>query len=433
VQADTVFNMTVFLGPGDVWNAAVNRNASTGLAQIVSSDSSCTLPSLANGAAVSFSDARLNPRLNAAERAAQTREGYVEIINMADITPAASTLALYNAVGTARQCDSAAIAATQVDTDAENVAAAMGFAGPTGGIRASWTLINVAQTLTFTGPAFALQGIDPRTGAAGRGNYMFYPQTGLSAGNVDMLSADPLFRKNPKASKTYDGLVTTFVAASLPLTKPTLADLPDLSTPYMTGNLDPMAYISLISQTFVAKAVSNDYATDPAINAATDWLFSMPTKRYSMAMDYLQGLMAYNVMTAPSTYEYFSSDNNTLQNGKMCSTHRFVFFDREEVSRNANTANTLTGQFIKLCGAAALMSFGDANAQIPTSLALGASLTVENTEKRAFVNGWGNIDVISSYTGMPVLGMAFTKASNPNASPGVSGNYGLTLNHRFTR
>ena len=32
--------------------------------------------------------------------------------------------------------------------------------------------------------------------------------------------------------------------------------------------------------------VINEFITDPAIAANTDWVFSLPTRRYSVAVDY---------------------------------------------------------------------------------------------------------------------------------------------------
>ena len=432
-NADSVFSLTVFLSPGDVWNAAVTRNADSGLAQLVSGDDSCTLPVVNKGVPASFTTVRLNPALSTADQAGQTREGYVEILTMADIPSSSVTTSLFQAVsqqtGGARNCAAAAIAATQKDATTEGQATALGFASPVGSLRATWTLINVPQTLTFSGAATALLGVDKVTNVPGRGNFMFFPQSDSLTGNADGFTADPLLRQVPAASKTYDGRTGTYVSASLPLVKPTFADFPDLSTPLLSGLADPMAQASLISKVLAVKSVRNDYATDLTVNAATDWVFTRPTLRFSVAMDYIQSRRVYSLMPGNDNLEFFSDENISLKDGKVCTDNSFVFYDREEASRTNGADTQLSSAFsVKLCGAAAALLFGTA----PVS-AVGASVTAELTGTRAFANGWGRIDLNNRYTGVPVLGGAFVKASNPSAAAGVSGNYGITTVHKFSR
>ena len=80
-NADTLFDFTLFLSPGDVWAAEVSQNPATGLARLYTPDNSCTLPTQVNG---DFNTARTNPQ---ADRPNETREGYIDIITMADVLP----------------------------------------------------------------------------------------------------------------------------------------------------------------------------------------------------------------------------------------------------------------------------------------------------------------------------------------------------------
>ena len=76
-NSDDVLDFQVFMSPGDVWTAAVTADAS-GLAQLVTSDNTCTLPRIAAGTPVKFVTDRLSKKdWTAADKAAQTREGYV--------------------------------------------------------------------------------------------------------------------------------------------------------------------------------------------------------------------------------------------------------------------------------------------------------------------------------------------------------------------
>jgi len=80
-NADDVFNFTLFLSPGDVWAAEVSQNPGNGLARLYTPDDSCTLPTNVNR---DFTTARLDPAANVAN---ESREGYVDIITMADLVP----------------------------------------------------------------------------------------------------------------------------------------------------------------------------------------------------------------------------------------------------------------------------------------------------------------------------------------------------------
>ena len=432
VNADSLFDLTVFLAPGDVWSAAVKQNVLTGLTELSTSDRSCTLPALVSGQAYSFNTGRLNPALSLSDRAAQTREGFVEIIAMADVPPSNDPNALFGSllnIGTGpRNCASDAVLATLKDADDETAAATLGFATPTGNLRSNWSIINIAQTLTYSGNAFALMAIDRETGLPGRGRYMFFPQNANTAGNVDAFTADPLLRSLPYASKTADGQVRTYSAGSVPLVKPLMYDLPDLSTPYVLGVTDPMRYAEMVSTALVAKAVRNDYSTDSDIEARTDWVFAFPTKRFSVAMDYGQNKLVYNVMTGFGQMEYFSGENTYLKDGKICQDYRFTFFDREGSSKTSANNDFSALGVVNVCGMVSVMPFGDSAAS-----AMGAKLTAVPNGARAYVNGWGRIDVSNGYTGMPLVGASHIRAKNSNAAPGISGSYGIFSQHKYER
>ncbi len=431
-NADSVFNLTVFLAPGDVWNGVVTRNSSTGLAQFSTGDASCTLPILVKDVSQPFSTSRLDPALSALEKANRTREGYVEVLTMADIPPSSDAASLFQSIalqsGTPKNCASSAVMATLKDAVTEADAAALGFASPNGSLSATWTVINVPKTLTFSGSAVALMGVNAVTNLPGRGNYAFFPQSDVLTGNADGWTSDPLLRRAPFASKTFDGKTTTYASASLPLVKPAFHDFPDLSTPFVSGVTTPSAQAAMISKLLAVKFVRNNYATDTGVAAATDWLMTMPTKRYSVAMDYVQSKPVHSLMTGYDGVEYFSSDNTSIKDGKVCSDSSFVFYDREEASKVTEGTTSSASYAVKVCGHAGSLLFGSA----PQSV-LGSTVAVESTGNRAFVNGWGRIDVSNRYTGTPLIGAAFIKAANPAAAPGISGNYGITNSHKYIR
>jgi hypothetical protein len=78
-NSDDLYDFQVFLSPGDVWTAGIAQQAD-GRSRLDTSDKSCTLPSNVNGAFITS-------RIAAAGGVAETREGYIEILTMADIVP----------------------------------------------------------------------------------------------------------------------------------------------------------------------------------------------------------------------------------------------------------------------------------------------------------------------------------------------------------
>ncbi len=423
-NSDDVLDFQVFLSPGDVWTAAVTAGAD-GVAQLVTADGTCTLPHIAKDQQIPFVTDRLPASMDADAKAAQTREGYVEIFNMADIDSGATygapagKSALYTAikhVNGVAPCTDAALNAT---LDIENVAdaPAAGLIAPTSGLTGSWYIINVPETTTFAGAMTAI------VSDAATNNIVFSPQKN---GAGVLASADPLFNAGVLAKQFYD--------------------VPDLSTPYETTYATAAAQASALSTILASTTIVNQYANDPTITAKTDWVFSMPTRRYSIAANYANATgqnsatvsgeaAAGNTVTATGTnpYRYINADvtpafftaANTSVNtaGQICVTATGqTFFDREETSKVSGAVFS-PGQISKtqLCGEVSVLSFADSGTSV-----LGASVARSNVTG-AYVNGWGSVNFAAP--GVPVIGASFIKLSNPNANNGTSGTYGITWPH----
>ena len=420
-NSDDVLDFQVFMSPGDVWTAAVSAGTD-GTAQLVTADGTCTLPAIAKNVAVPFVKDRLPTSLTGDALAAQTREGYVEIFNMADIDGTAATRsALYTAIkhdkGVA-PCTSSVLNNTlQNDTT--------GMVAPTTGLTGSWYIINVPQTTTYAGAMTAIV-------ASGTTQNVFSPQ---STGAATLASADPLFRSGILTAQKYD--------------------VPDLSTPYeTTAGLTAEGQAGALTKALAATTVINQYANDASISAKTDWVFSMPTRRYSIAANYAAPVSqiygttgtatgftgsatgvttstAYRVINADVTngatpaLNYFTSANTSVNTaGLICVTASGqTFYDREETFATSGAVFS-PGQVSKtsLCGEASVLSFADAGTSV-----LGATVALSNVSSGTYTNGWGQISFAAP--GVPVVGSAFIKLSNPSAAAGVSGTYGITWQH----
>jgi hypothetical protein len=101
--------------------------------------------------------------------------------------------------------------------------------------------------------------------------------------------------------------------------------------------------------------------------------------------------------------------------------------DREAQIRSSSLIGfSLSGN---TCGVVGVFSFRDRG----TSAISGSiTRTYIYDDYGPFTNGWAVMSPGQAVP-MPVIGNAFIKFYNPSASPGVSGNYGVTLEHWLPR
>lgn len=556
-NSDDLYDFQVLLSPGDVWSASVSQDATTGISTLSTTDTTCTLPTSVNGA---FQTGRVQQFSTASSIANQTREGYIEILNMADIpkfglydqgtiasgnitapttnplytaikhvngvppcsTTTASAAAInllvqdptaYSAtVGFTDGSAAAAAAAVTTVTGATNSSSAqgMGLVFPSGKLAADWTIINVANTTVISGQAKAIS-----TSAAGA-NLVFFPQIGtaipttasttvstavitsgtaatLATPTLDAVTADPIFRTTnlaynqgtvlananvnaATAANTANGTITnaaSSTAASLasPAVAAAYYDQPDLSTPYVgavlgggtaTTNVSALNQSLALTALLAKSTVTNSYLTTSALNAATDWVFSMPTRRYHTAYAYSYAgatgngqiytdyTNAISSATTPSlagvgastAYRFFSPSNTSVSttNGQQICTKLatgVTAFGREEqVAAVSNPGFVVSpgtvaaSATLSLCGETSVLSFGKASALLSATVAN----TVYPAASLPATDGWATFSTSSGAANvvgtLPILGFAAQKAVNSAVSAGVSGNFGLSYTHR---
>ena len=474
-NSDDIYDITVLLSPGDVWSANVSQ--ANGVSTLVTNDKSCTLPANVNAA---FSGGRTKGGSDA-----QTLEGYIEILNMADIpatlaanaTGALSTVdnPLYKAikhVNGVAPCSTVpsqlkdvvapgATAITTAATAAASLAAnewnGRGFNYPSGGLMANWSIVNLSKAGSFTGTATAVAAID--SGAStdrAIGNLVFSPQdsafqpadAAAVAARVHpaFLTADPLL-----AGGVYkDGTIAQ------PAIQASLYDFPDLSTPYVTNPAtlgNALAQAEALSAALATKSVTNEYMTSASVGFATDWTFSMPARRYNVALDY-NGAAAkevvyagtLNVTTLPATAlvaatavgTYFTTNNTQLSADKsqICVTPGALnYYDTEEQGAAGGSyviSPQPIGAKLAFCGETSVLTFNNATGSV-----LGAKIATQNivTKQNAtttFTDGWMSVQtpgntVGGATIGLPVIGHAFAKAL------GSSANLGGIWAHRTNR
>lgn len=554
-NSDDLYDFQVLLSPGDVWTASVSQDATTGISTLSTTDATCTLPTSVNGA---FQTGRVQQFSTASSIANQTREGYIEILNMADIPKfglfdqgtvsgttitAPTTNPLYTAIkhvnGVAPCSTNAAGAAAinllvqdpttysatvafttgasaagtiAVNTNAAALAATssssaqgLGLVFPTGKLLADWTIINVASTTVLSGQATAI--------TADAANLVFFPQIGtaipttnstvvstapitsgtaatLATPTLDAVTADPIFRTTnlaynqgtvlananvnaATAANTANGTITnpaSSTAASLasPAVAAAYYDQPDLSTPYVgavlgggtaTTNVSALNQSLTVTALLAKSSVTNSYLTTSALNAATDWVFSMPTRRYHTAYAYSYAgatgngqiytdysnagtIAGATVGGAATAYRFFGPNNTSVSttNGQQICTKLatgVTAFGREEqVAAVSNPGFVVSpgtvaaSATLSLCGETSVLSFGKASALLSATVAN----TVYPAASLPAVDGWATFGTSSGATNvvgtLPILGFAAQKAVNSAVAAGVSGNFGLSYTHR---
>ena len=494
-NSDDIFDFTVLMSPGDVWTANVYKDADTGLARLYTPDNSCTLPRRSELNNQQFKIDRVYGADDAA-KAAQTLEGYVEIFNMADIPARVPGVALTGVIAengaelianplfTAikhvagkNPCGStadgaplpAAVLKLKADPALANILTASaadntlilkhGLWAPSTGLMGSWTILN--QSTGFVSWSANMVAVEARLTAAGkaaRGRVVFSPQmdTSVDGGVINQLTADPLLRTIGTAGST--GVVP---AAEY--------DLPDMSTPYLTtaglvgvGKVaatdDPVLQANALTKSLAIQSVMNEYVTNPAISAQTDWVFSMPTRRYAVGVNYAPGVSATNPTGKPVAVFNDATDQKvtvahispyfTAVNTKMgtagtsgnpvyqacvetgAGANTVTAYDQEETSASSDfVVSPGTAKKVVFCGETSVLT-------VNGTTALGAAIAAKDIDTN-FNDGWMNIatpgNVVATIKqGLPVLGHSFVKMTGAPAD-GKSTNYSITQEHRFTR
>ena len=415
-NGDNVYNFQIFLSPGDVWTAGIAQD-SDGRARLDTVDRSCTLPANVSGG---FLTTHISP----AGGASETREGYVEILTMADIVNDeggyASLFQATRHVGGVPPCNWDVLSAlTHENADQY-------MAPPTTGLMANWTIVNVAKVFAYSGAAVAFEARDILGGNPVDGELVYWDQraTPLSQEEAAANTADPQLR------------------GTAPAEQGTRNDLPDLSTPYTDAAADPFDQSLALSNAMASVWTVGEFFNLDSVVASTDWVFSFPTRRYMVAVNY--GATANSILwTAASDGNiYFTAANasfgDSINGGKpyqLC--QRFPYFalnfqDREE-RLWVHDVIVISGppDIFSLCGAVSVIGI---NRKSPAESATFAEVADATEGARGlfsngFVEGWGGFQFQNGGYGLPLVALQFTRVSNTFTNH----HYGLSYPMRVRR
>jgi hypothetical protein len=328
-NSQEVLDFNLFLSPKDVWTAAIIPGSGGG-AMASTTDKSCTLPwnqGLQNGGEP------FKNFLYASDGAGagldRTTEGYVEIIEMATFADDSDTAANVTHVngqptGCAKQTDS--LAASEA-------------LPPTGGIFGGMSIITVQSGADYTSDAVALDNFS---------DVVLY----TNAGSVQ----PDLSQASPPVSTVFANNVA-------------------YSSLWNSSTADP------VSAVLMHDHIMNEFVLDAVTNSGSDWVVTMPTKRF---------YVANGTGTPPVLFQ-----RNFNKTDGACDDVELAIYDREE-----NTTSTPLDfspppptQTNSLCWEANVITFNDSNV-----LGSANSANINTT----FEHGWLDVGFFPSTVSRPI-------------------------------
>jgi len=380
-----VLDFNLFLSPKDVWTAGIVPMGDG--AGVMTQDVSCTIPAIpaAGKAFVNFAytgggDDGAGTGLD------RTTEGYVEIIEMATFADDSKTAGNVTHVnGVPPHCDA------QTDALALSEALPPGLVDTDGrsDIFGGMTLINVGSGSSYTEDAVALANFSDTSLYSSAGSIL--PNLTQASPPISVVFANAV----PPGSPSESGF--TFTSGFDP------------------GTADP------VSAVLMHDHIMNEYVLDASTRSGTDWVVTMPTKRF-----YVQN------GSGPAAGGLFQRNFN--KGNGACDDVSLNIYDREEqtTSTPVDFSPPPPTQTNSLCWEANVITFnvksgvgvlGSANsANIPTDFEHGwLDIGFVNT---APVHTLSSVDTITTdifatpsegaatFVGLPVVGFAVQSFTN---------------------
>ena len=419
MNSQEVLDFNLYLSPEDHWSGSIFFDPAYGNGAVVRTrDTSCTVPALGTPAAPGFPQfngttvtlengmvERTQPFVNYAYNKAgennrtieRTREGYIEVIEMGVIDPTSryAPAIKHTPAGVPGNCNLLVEAWSVIPG---NATAGRWLADETdgfipsseaefGGIYGYASVINVARGTNASYDATAIDGfIDPVLG-------------GLHSEPGNEL--------------------------------PSLAEAQPFATIFNGTQAIDLEFANgqdAVSALLMKSAIMNDYVLDPDLNATTDWVITMPTKRF-----YVNGAAA----VAPFT--------NRWNGSTACEAIDIAHWDREEAVTQPEGSTPIFSprppqvdntQTFSLCTEVSILTMASESA-------IGASNRIRYGFAPEYQDGWMRVSFDGVATreltseegvvlrGLPVVGFAVQNYQNGNVGgAGVLGNFSAVVTHK---
>lgn len=406
-----VLDFNLYLSPNDMWTAAVTRNAD-GNPILRTTDTSCTAPEIPLNAGTGVREAAFVNYAYAGDAVkddslARALEGYVEVIQMADLQDNVKTAgagfdtfdAALHAAGVPANC--AGIRSTWLSGDYSS--ATDGMVAPTGTLSGYGTLINPAEGTDLTYDAVAIDAFSNVANHQAPGSI----QPDLSA-------------VSPKVSTVLVGSNT-------------------YTTNWAAGIAGGLTDAVPVSGVIMRDQIINEYAVAAApVGLGTDWVVTFPTKRlHTLAgvkdpFDDLKSLgttgwcetvalSAYDREEGYQTSGLIFSPPPPAGVNTLCWEANVVSMTNGGTSSNVlGSANVRQTLGVPFAAGWLRMSFTAATQEIPAAIIGANTIVTPLGQAPAAAAAY-------TYEGLPVVG--FMTQSFVNT--GTLANYGGTATHRY--
>jgi len=341
----------------------------------------------------------------------RTNEGYFEILEMGTIMGGSSLETSVTHVSNLSSPNASTPPCTGIPTGPTNTF----LVAPSGGLMGTTSLINVNEGTDYSYDAIALDG----------------------------WSSAPNWTQPGSQSPTL-----------IDITSPTSVVIDNSSTGgrvYRTVWAGGSAKADAVSAIMMRSHVYNEYTVETGIKAATDWVVTMPTKRF--------------YVTSSGASRPFQSKFSSTGS---CDSIDLIYYDREEQSPGAIIDfSPTTPETRSLCWEANVLTFTGNGGSTNISNVLRSTNMQNVALLSTWINGWADlsfpasgsvhtlpaptgtttiIDIQSNnppavaqtvtYFGLPVVGFAVQSYSTtgiPGVSANVLSNYGGNFNHKYLR
>lgn len=428
-----VLDFNLYLSPQDVWAAAITVTPEGGAA-VRTTDTSCTVPDLGQsggghtGSKQVRGDGKVLREQHFVRHAysgttdtnksiTRTTAGYVEIIEMGQLDPSYG-------YGAAAVHDEDGIPADRAG-NASNPCASLVAAWKTSPAGDWYSEASSGGTATDD---LLPWGGEDGSAAGGLWGYgvVINVQEGTSVG-YDAIAIDD-FNDPYEPRDLHYAPGNNLPSLQQAQTVATIFDGSDAVDYYFDAGDEA------VSALFMSSNISNDYVIDPAINAATDWVVTMPTKRF--------------FSITPARAPFTESWNGTTA----CELVGVEHWDREEAytppedeSGFSPRPPQVEEEAFALCTEVSIVQFGERSV-LSGSERITYGYEPNYTEGWARMSflpgdaglapgdraleGWADDEAPVNFIGLPVVGFAAIAYQNGTLGGGVLSNYGSSVTHK---
>jgi hypothetical protein len=409
-----VLDFNLFLSQYDVWTAGIVA-AGAG-AGVFTADNSCTTPKVSNNPAspTKFRNGAYAGVDAGGDGLDRSYEGYFEILEMGAI---ASGSSLESAVTHDQDLSGSNASKPSCSGLPVSDTFPSALTAPSGGLMGTTSLINVNEGTDYSYDAVALDGWSNAPNWSGPGSTL--PR---------------LSDASPATSVVIDN--TSLGGRAI-------------VTNWGSSGRDAVTAIMMRSHVY------NEYTVEPGIKAATDWVVTMPTKRFYVS---------------PGTGNAARPFQSNFGSKGSCDTISLTYYDREEQSPGAIIDfSPTTPESRSLCWEANVLTFSADSGAATVSHVLQSTNVANVALSSPWINGWADLSfpadtgytgshslpaptasttiitinggsVVTgqnvTYFGLPIVGFAVQSYSTqglPGVNVNVLSNYGGNFNHKYLR